>query len=522
MAELNARLPRDLYQAAQVQQLDRVAIDQFRIEGFALMRRAGLVSFQALLERWPEVRRVICFCGPGNNGGDGYIVAGLAREQGLSAEVVALSDPTNLKGDARHAWEWAVEKGVSVNRLADFESIKPTDSKTTVLVDALLGTGLTREVSGDYAAAIEVINNSASAVMALDVPSGLNADTGMALGAAVRADVTGTFIGMKQGLLTGEAANFTGELLYSDLDVPAEVFVHDSAPKPGVSRIDINDVAQFFPARQPASHKGRFGHVLIIGGDSGMGGAALMAAEAALRGGAGLVSILTRSSHRAAVLARRPELMVIGTEDDGFDDERANSLLQKASSIVVGPGLGKSKWSAQQLQRALSTQISRNIPIVVDADGLNLLAERDNGETSVKRDNWILTPHPGEAAGLLGVSNAEVNVDRFIALVRLQAKWGGSCLLKGFGSLICDGQEQQRVFLSSEGNAGMASGGMGDVLAGLAGSFLAQGLPLSTALQAAVCIHGEAADLSMVDGQRGMLATDLLPHIRRLVNPLGM
>lgn len=522
MAELSARLPRDLYRAAQVRQLDQIAIDQFRIEGFSLMRRAGLVSFQAILERWPEVRRVSCFCGSGNNGGDGYIVAGLAREQGLSAEVIALSDPTGLQGDARHAWEWAVEKGVSITNLASFESVEPPDSRTTVMVDALFGTGLTRAVSGDYATAIEVINNSTSAVMALDVPSGLNADTGMALGTAVHADVTGTFIGMKQGLLTGEAANFTGELLYSDLDVPAEVFVHDGAPKPKVSRIDINDVTQFFLARQPASHKGMFGHLLVLGGDSGMGGAALMAAEAALRGGTGLVSVITRSSHRAAMLARRPELMVVGTEDEGFNEDRVNSLLQKASSIVVGPGLGRSEWSLHQLQRALSTQISRNIPIVVDADGLNLLAERDNGQTLVKRDNWILTPHPGEAAGLLGISNAEVNADRFTALSKLQTKWGGSCLLKGFGSLISDGNEHGKIVLSSEGNAGMASGGMGDVLAGLAGSFLAQGLPLSSALQAAVCVHGEAADLSMADGQRGMLATDLFPHIRRLVNPLGM
>lgn len=522
MAELNARLPRDLYQAAQVQQLDRVAIDQFRIEGFALMRRAGLVSFQALLDRWPEVRRVICFCGAGNNAGDGYIVAGLAREQGLSAEVVAISDPKNLQGDARHAWEWAVEKGISIVYLAGFESIEASESKNTVLVDALLGTGLGREVSGDYAKAIEMINKCDSPVMALDVPSGLSANTGMPLGNAVRANLTGTFIGMKQGLLTGEAANFTGELLYSDLDIPAEVFLHDSAPDSSVSRIDINDVTGFFPAREPASHKGKFGHVLIIGGDSGMGGAALMSAEAALRAGAGLVSVLTRSSHRAAILSRRPELMVVGTEDEGFSEEKANSLVEKATSIVVGPGLGRSAWSRQQLQRALSAQVAKNTPLVVDADGLNLLTERDNGETVIKRDNWILTPHPGEAAGLLNTTNAEVNADRFAALESLQSKWGGCCLLKGFGSLISDGNEQGKIYLSSEGNAGMASGGMGDVLAGLAGSFLAQGLSLTNALQAAVCIHGEAADLSMIEGQRGMLATDLLPHIRRLVNPLGL
>jgi len=518
MAELSARLPRALYQAAQVQQLDRVAIDDFQIEGFTLMRRAGLVSFQALLDRWAELRRVVCFCGAGNNGGDGYIVAGLAREQGLSAQVVAVGDPAVLKGDARRAWEWAVEKGVSVMSLQELDEDWHALGNT-VVVDALLGTGLDREVEGQYRGAIDLINDSGLPVLALDIPSGLSANTGMPLGAAVRAQLTGTFIGMKQGLLTGEAANFTGALFYSDLDVPVEVFGHEHAPIAPVQRIDINDVIRFFPSRKPASHKGDYGHMLVIGGDQGMGGAVLMAAEAALRGGAGLVSVLTRSAHRPALLARRPELMVLGTEDEGLAEEAIAALLGRATAIVVGPGLGKSDWSRQQLQRALSMQVARDVPLVVDADGLNLLSEKDNGQTVLKRDNWILTPHPGEAATLLGVSKDDVQADRFAAVARLQEKWGGACLLKGFGSLICGGHGAQEILLSTEGNAGMASGGMGDVLAGLTGSFLAQGLPLLAALQAAVCVHGEAADVAAAAGQRGLLATDLLPQIRTLVNP---
>ena len=518
MAELSARLPRALYQAAQVQQLDRVAIDDFQIEGFTLMRRAGLVSFQALQDHWPEVKRIVCFCGAGNNGGDGYIVAGLAKDQGLSATVITLAEPASLKGDARRAWEWAVEKGVTVQGLQDLDEAWNA-LNNTVIVDALLGTGLDRDVAGDYRIAIELINQSSLPVLALDIPSGLSADTGMPLGTAVRANLTATFIGMKQGLLTAEAPNFTGAILFSDLDIPSDVYSHAHAPQSPVSRIDVHDVLAYFAPRKPASHKGDFGHVLVMGGDHGMGGAVLMAAEAALRGGAGLVSVLTRSAHRPALLARRPEVMVLGTEDEGLTEEQIRNLVNRASAIVVGPGLGRSGWSRQQLQRALSAQLAMDTPMVVDADGLNLLSEKDNGHTALKRDNWILTPHPGEASTLLGCNKDAIQSDRFAAIKTLQKKWGGACLLKGSGSLICDGNAEQKLFLCTEGNAGMASGGMGDVLAGLTGSFLAQGIPLGQALRAAVCIHGEAADIAAGEGQRGLLATDLLPEIRKLVNP---
>ena len=241
-----------------------------------------------------------------------------------------------------------------------------------------------------------------------------------------------------------------------------------------------------------------------------------MAAEAAMRVGAGLVSVLTRSQHRVGILARRPELMVAGTEDD---DVNPAALIAKASVIVVGPGLGTNEWSRTQLQRSLAAQIQQDIPLVIDADGLNLLAEKDqSSSTMTKRDNWILTPHPGEAARLLHQSRDDISADRFSAVKSLQEKWGGNCLLKGHGSLIADDSDVERIYLCSEGNPGMATAGMGDVLAGLIAGLVAQGLPLARALRAAVCIHGEAADIAADSGQRGMLATDLLPHVRQLVN----
>lgn len=515
MSLFTSNLPRELYLASQVQQLDRLAIDKHGIPGYQLMQRAGASCFDAMLERWPEARRLLVFVGGGNNGGDAYIVAGLAREQGMGVHVLSLSDPEKLQGDARLAWQWALEKQVDITPFREYTHSPANESDNTVIIDGIFGTGLDREVGGDYALAIEHINDNPGAVLAIDIPSGLSADTGMPLGDAVVADLTVSFIGLKQGLLTGLAANHVGQLLFSDLDVPREVYSDSEAPEPAATRIDIHSAARHLQSRNPAAHKGDFGHVLVIGGDYGFGGAALLAAEAAQRTGAGLVSVLTRSDHRAGMLARRPELMVQGTEDASTDPQ---ALIDRATVIVIGPGLGTGEWSRALLQRALGAQLSHGIPLVVDADGLTLIAERDNDKTQIKRDNWILTPHPGEAARLLGLDNEQVSADRFAAVRDIQQRWGGSCLLKGHGSLVAECGTQGKISLCTEGNAGMASGGMGDVLSGVIAGLVAQGFGLDQALSTAVCIHGEAADLAAEAGERGTLATDLMPFIRQLVN----
>jgi hydroxyethylthiazole kinase-like uncharacterized protein yjeF len=510
--------PRELYLASQVQQLDRLAIDKFGIAGIELMKRAGASCFDAIQQHWPEARRLLVFAGGGNNGGDAYIVAGLAREQGMAVHLLSLSDPENLKGDAREAWQWALEKKVDITAFQDYTHNSESSTNNTVIVDGIFGTGLDRAVEGIYAQAIEHINNSSCPVLAIDIPSGLNANTGMPMGRAVVADCTVSFIGMKRGMLTGVAGNHVGRLWFADLDIPQEVYSDDDAPQADAIRIDIHSAAKHLGGRMPASHKGDFGHVLVIGGDHGFGGAILLAAEASLRTGAGLVSVITRSAHRAGILARRPELMVLGTEDEGADLE---ALVNKATVIVVGPGLGTGEWSRTQLQRALGAQLSRGVPLIVDADGLTLIAERSTDKTQIKRDNWILTPHPGEAARLLQCDTAEVSKDRYAAVRSLQQRWGGNCLLKGHGSLIAtagEAGEKESLFLCSEGNPGMASGGMGDVLTGVIAGLVAQGFSLGRALRGGVCIHGEAADLAAESGQRGTIATDLLPFIRQLVN----
>lgn len=518
MSDFTAKLPRQLYQAAQVQQLDRVAIEEFAIPGFTLMQTAGRVAFNALLENWPQTRFLRIFVGAGNNGGDGYIVAGLAQEQGIGTEVIQVGDPTKLQGDAQQAWQWAQQQDVAMHAFADFDADLQADHAHMLIVDALLGTGLDREVEGDYKQAIETINSAQVPVVAIDIPSGLSADTGSPLGSTVIADLTVTFIGMKQGLLTGQGRDFAGIIVFSSLDVPDEVYSHKDAPSVSAERIDINYATRHLLPRARSSHKGSHGHVVILGGDHGYGGAALMAAEAALRAGAGLVSLITRSIHRPAVLARRPEIMVLGTEDE---DAAIDELIARASAIAIGPGLGRSEWSRNLLQMALGVQLSADTPLVIDADGLNLLAERSQTGSPTRRDNWLLTPHPGEAANLLDSTVAEIQQDRFAAVAELQSKWGGCCLLKGSGSLICTAADQgQHLYLCTEGNAGMATAGMGDVLSGIIVSLVAQGLSLQHSLCCAVAIHGEAADMAMDPaGQRGMIATDLFPFIRQLVNP---
>jgi NAD(P)H-hydrate epimerase len=520
MSEFTGRLPRNLYSAAQVRALDRIVIDKVAIAGFKLMRVAGSVTFDALRERWPQVKHIVVFVGSGNNGGDGYIIAGLGKQQGLNVELVQVGDAAKLKGDARLAFEWAEQAKVSMLSWQDYldAEIGPYPGQQTVLVDALLGTGLAGPVKGLYVAAIDLLNNLDHPVVAVDIASGLCGDTGKVLGTSVKAELTVTFIGMKQGLVTYLGCGVSGDIIYHDLDVPEEVFAADNGISPSSCRIDINDVSSQFLPRALSSHKGDHGHVVVVGGDHACGGAVLLAAEAALRAGAGLVTVITRSCHRPAIIARRPELMVIGTEDEEIDIAFS---LRAATAIVLGPGLGKSAWSSELLQFGLQVHKANDIPLVVDADGLNLLAERNREGITVKRDNWILTPHPGEAARLINCKTSEIQADRFAAVRAIQKCWGGCCVLKGNGSLVCyEENGKQCIDLCTEGNPGMAAAGMGDVLSGITGSFVAQGLSLADSLASAVCIHGEAGDLAMsAGGQRGMVATDLFCHIRQLVNP---
>jgi hydroxyethylthiazole kinase-like uncharacterized protein yjeF len=485
------KLPSTLYLAAQVRELDRITIEDFGIAGYELMSRAGDAVFQVLGQQWPNAQSLAVFCGGGNNAGDGYVVAKRALESKMKVTVLALSDPERLKGDALTAYrDFLKASGTVIAYRAELPI------QADVIVDALLGTGLDRPVAGQYADAIQRINALGIPVIAVDIPSGLHADTGNVMAYAVKADCTVSFIGLKQGLFTGSAPEYTGKIMYFSLSVPEAVF----------QRIRSNVVrvlAKPLPPRDRCAHKGQMGHVLIVGGDKGFSGAARMAGEAALRVGAGLVSVATRAEHAGLMNLNRPELMCRGVETP----EKLSALLEKADVVVLGPGLGQSDWAKALFGAVLGSQK----PLVVDADGLNLLAF-----LNLRKSNWILTPHPGEAARLLSCATAEILQNRYFSARALQSRYDGIVVLKGAGTLIASSDE---VAVSGTGNPGMASGGMGDVLAGTIAGLLAQGLSLKDAAEQGVYLHGLAADLAAAEGgERGLLATDLMLYLRQLVN----
>jgi NAD(P)H-hydrate epimerase len=493
-----------LYSVDQVRELDRIAIQGRGIPGIRLMKRAGEAVLRALLKKWPSPDKITVYCGSGNNGGDGYIVAALARGRGIPVEVVQVAPAAKLSGDARRAYEFALAEGVVMEALLEHAEFIPVPDKG-VIVDALLGTGLSGEVRDPFARVIDAINLSGLPVVAVDIPSGVCGDSGRIFGRALRCQMTVTFIGRKRGLYTGSAPAYCGARLFDDLAVPSDIYEQVKAP---ARLLAWQPLSANLPTRAADAHKGLFGHVLCVGGDCGFGGAVAMAAEAALRTGAGLVSVATRPEHVPALIARCPEIMAVGVNSG----QELEPLLEKASVLVVGPGLGRSPWSEQLLQKALAS----GLPMVLDADGLNILNEsRIGGRADLSRT--LMTPHPGEAGRLLGVDSHEIQGDRFAAVRALQQKFAATVLLKGAGTLIADAESV--ISLCPYGNPGMAVGGMGDVLSGILGALMAQGLPSREAAETGACLHALAADDAVaVSGQIGLCATDLMPLLRHWRN----
>lgn len=490
--------PQKLYSAEAVRELDRLVISQQQIPAIALMKRAGRAAFDYLCSRWLEISDVQVFCGGGNNGGDGYVIAGLAAQRQIPVTVFVGVPADKLKGEALQAYSFAEREGATlVHDLAGL----PPEGKHTVLVDALLGTGFSGELRAPVDAAIAHINRSLAPVLAVDLPSGLNADTGYAI-EAVQADATVTFIGRKAGLFLGRGPALAGEVVFEDLGAAPEIYAQVSALLVRYS----GDSLERLPARAADSYKNQFGHVMIVGGDHGFGGAALMAAESAARCGAGLISLATRPEHVVASLTRRPEVMAHPV----VSGQELEPLLEAPDVIAVGPGLGQTPWSEQLLARAGRAQGA----LVLDADALNILA---GGRVlaGIKRDDWVLTPHVGEAARLLGITSVEVTADPVAAAKAIQEKFSGVVVLKGAGTVIA---HAEGVDVINTGNPGMASGGMGDLLTGVIAALIGQGMALPAAVRLAVWLHGEAGNRAAADGQRGLLATDLLPHIRTLVD----
>lgn len=486
-----------LYTAQGCRDLDRIAIAGGQ-PGIELMRRAGRALFDAIVDGWPGLGRLSICCGRGNNAGDGYVLAQLALAHGIEVELVQIGDQDALGGDAAIARDDALAAGVTVSCTEN----GALDLSGEVIVDALLGTGIQGAPRPPYARLIEGMNAAAAPVLAVDIPSGVSADTGAVAGAAIRAHTTVTFIGRKIGLHTGAGAALAGRVIHADLGVGADV--HRQVQ--GVDRLSFAGLLGRDGLRPRAAdaYKQSLGHVAVLGGDESMGGAVAMAAEAVLRCGAGMVTAITRDRHRNAILARRPEVMVLDAEDS----ELLAEVLEKATTLVVGPGLGRRAWGERLFERALEL----NKPTLIDADGLYWLAV---GGASAPAGS-VITPHAAEAARLLNCSVAEVQADRLASALVLAQRVNGVAVLKGAGSVVAEADAV--LGICAHGNPGMASAGMGDVLSGVIGALLAQGYSAAAAAGLGTCLHSLAGDRAAASlGQISLLATDLLPEMVTLL-----
>ena len=489
-----------------MREIDRQTYTALGISEYALMCRAGEAAFQLLVSQWPKARRILVLCGTGNNGGDGWVLARLADKAGLECRVAVFGDPARIAGAARMAFDvWCESNsGAHVNA----ETLNAGDLEIgacDIVIDALTGIGLSGPSRADFVELIMLVNGSSVPVLSLDVPSGVDADTGSVIASAIQATTTMTFIAHKPGLLTGAALNHVGRLVLADLGAPSAVF--ESVPADGY-RFSA-DAAGGLAARSTTAHKGHFGHVLVIGGNRGMGGAALLAAGAALRSGAGLVSLATRSEHVSAALTRYPELMVTGLDDVAA----LSALCDRKSIIVIGPGLGQDDWARQCLRHA----VEAGLPLVCDADALNVIAE---GVVTMPPDiPLIITPHPGEAARLADVPTGEIESDRVWWAATLAERYAGVVVLKGAGTVIASPSKEDPPIICAGGNPGMATGGMGDVLAGLIGALVAQGLTLMEASTLGVATHARAGDLAWERYGVGLTATDVADGLGVALSP---
>ncbi len=481
-----------LYSAEQVRELDRCAIEDFNIPSYELMCKAGAVLLDIVQLRWSKAQKILIVCGSGNNAGDGYVLAKLLGDDVETDVYSAFEMEEKLSGDAMRAYRdytATTHKPILTNEL-------PNPNDYDLIVDALFGSGLCRNIEGHFAEIIDSLNNSSIPVLAVDVPSGLNATTGSICGVAICADVTATFIGRKRGLVTNDGPDCSGQIVFDDLSVPKAVFkTLDSS----VQRINSDSIKNL-SERAKNAHKGSYGSVLLLGANTGMEGAIALAGQACLRVGAGLVKTAGRASivHMQAT----PDLM----RADVSDSTELNSLVNTMSVIGVGPGLGTDEWAKACFEIIAQSEL----PMVLDADALNLLAEKKLTISAPQ----VLTPHPAEAGRLLGCSTQEIQSDRFSAVLEIAKRYRAVVVLKGCGSLVSDGD---LVFICDRGNPSMSCAGMGDVLTGVISGLLAQGLSCFDAAKAGVFLHAVAGDLAEQDLNIGLMASDVVEYIPKVL-----
>jgi len=481
-----------LYSPESVYRMDKAAVDSDSLSEIELMGRAGACVWSSIVERWPELSRITIFAGSGNNGGDAFVVAIQARQQGIAVQFIVKGDLSRQSPTSRHYHDlWLASGG-------DIEAWKQQTIEGELIVDGLLGIGLKSTLDQDWQVLIQAINQVDVPKVAIDIPSGLNAQTGLSQPCAINAELTVTFIGIKIGHYLADGMDYCGEILFNDLGISSSTAFSQA---PALEVIDESNL--FLPEkRKHNSHKNRYGHVLVIGGDRGMAGAASLAAQAALRSGAGMVTVLV---HPDCVhsLSSTPELMVQSWYEI---DEK----LAQASIVVVGPGLGQSDAANDCLKRlSCVTQ-----PMVADASALTV-----DFLKSLSDRQLVITPHPGEAAKLLATTASDVQSDRFAASNELSDRFSCTSVLKGSGSIIRE--PGQTPFINIAGNPGMASAGMGDVLAGMIGAFIGQQLSAFEAAKTSVYLHARCAELYAENqDESGLIASDIIRLIPEVVMQL--
>lgn len=477
--------------------------------------------FKALLHQKDQIDKksnfkiAVC-CGAGNNAGDGYLVAKYLQQAGFSVDIY--SSELGPSASLAHAYQEALQAKLNIYSEFDFKH------SYAVYIDALFGIGLNRELNDYWQNIIAQLNAQAGLKIALDIPSGLAADTGRALPIAIQADRTYTVLAHKAGLWTGHGRAYAGEIICVPL-IPTDAEIQPTA--------QLAPTSIQLASRQAFGHKGSYGHVFIVGGHADMGGAVIMAAEAAFSAGAGKVSVVCNAKHHTAILSRSPNIMV--KDIDALSDSDLEDILQQASAVAFGMGLGRDAWAEKQFVRWMRKielfnqqhhAVEHAIELVLDADSLWFLAEQEKAQDSIsiqKRLNHhtYATPHPGEAAKLLGISIQEVEENRLGAIQRLQIMYGGEWVLKGSGSLTLEtsskDQQNNPMWICTAGNAGMGTGGMGDVLAGMIASLKAQ-LHDSIPLHDIVTLHALAGDALAETGMRGLQAQYMSAAVYRVVN----
>ncbi|WHH61749.1 NAD(P)H-hydrate dehydratase [Petroclostridium sp. X23] len=508
-----------------MRKIDNDAIEKIGIPGVVLMENAGLTVVEEIKKTLGELsyKSVIIFCGRGNNGGDGFVIARHLFNAGVNVLVVLVAETKDIKGDALTNFKIIQKLGVKIIQSVDgqyLEEIAASLYLCDMVVDAIFGTGIKGTVSDAVAAIFDLINSSGRCVLSVDIPSGINGDSGKICGSCVNANKTVSFVLPKVGLLNYPAADYVGHLVVSDISIPMSIIQQQNI---NINTIEKDYIKGLLPVRIANSNKGDYGKVLIIAGSTGMTGAAALAGLAAVRAGAGLVTVGIPKSLNPVMEIKLTEVMTLPLEED--DDgilvyssiDKILDKMRKTDVLVFGPGLSVNQGIADILEAVLRQS---NIPVVIDADGINALSANINVLKECKCP-IIITPHPGEMSRLTGLEIPSIEADRIEIAKNFAAQWNVTVVLKGARTIIA--HPNGEVFINCTGNPGMATGGTGDVLAGVIASLIGQGLEAFDAAVAGVYIHGAAGDLQAFEkGEYGLIASDIINGIPAVLQQLAL